>query len=68
MGSQSSKFLTVTQLAERYGVTDRTVRTWLLTSNVGLPAPVLIGTKRYFDRQKIEEWESKNTKSNTEAA
>ena len=62
------KFLSMKELTTRFGVTRSTIYHWLDSPDIALPAPVQIGNRKYFDIQKVEEWEVKNTKANNKAA
>lgn len=62
------KYINLIDLATRFGVTPRTVKKWLAARDIGLPAPVEIGNRKYFDLQQIVDWEIRNKKESVRAA
>ena len=62
------KFITIVAFAARFGVTRRTVDKWLADPRVGLPAPLRIANRMYFDLEKIAEWEADRVIASGKAA
>ena len=62
------KYVTLVEVARRFGVTGQTVRNWVARPEIGLPAPVRIGNRSFFDSAKINAWEDQRIKEATEAA
>jgi hypothetical protein len=44
-------------LCERFNVCDRTIARWQLDPKLGFPSPILINGRKYFDENKIAQWE-----------
>ena len=64
----ASKYMQLHELADRFGVTTRTVFKWLNDESVGLPRPVFIQRRNYFDREQITAWEVEQVKKIGKAA
>jgi hypothetical protein len=44
-------------LCERFNVCDRTIARWQLDPKLGFPSPILINGRKYFDENKVAQWE-----------
>ena len=62
------KYMGVRDVAERFGVSVRTVWAWLADPKIDLPRPIHIGRRCYFDRSMIADWEAKKVKEAAKAA
>ena len=62
------KKLTSNALCERYGITRRTLGRWMTDPNMGLPEPLTINFRLYFEELEIVQWERSRAASNLKAA
>jgi predicted DNA-binding transcriptional regulator AlpA len=44
-------------LLERYGVSDRSIDRWLANPDLNFPKPMVIGRRRYWDADEIDEFD-----------
>jgi hypothetical protein len=44
-------------LCDRFNVCDRTIARWQLDPKLGFPSPTVINGRKYFDENKIAQWE-----------
>jgi hypothetical protein len=44
-------------LCERFNVCDRTIARWQLDPKLRFPSPTLINGRKYFDENKLVQWE-----------
>ena len=51
--------LPTTQVANRYGVSTRSVERWQRDSKLDFPKPILINNRKYWPLSSIEAWERK---------
>ncbi|TCL70563.1 helix-turn-helix protein [Rhizobium sp. BK251] len=51
------KYLTGTQVADRYHITDVTLWRWLKDDGLCFPQPMRINRRRFFREDELVEWE-----------
>jgi predicted DNA-binding transcriptional regulator AlpA len=51
-------YLPASQVRARYGVSEVSIWRWLQNEALGFPAPIRIGTRRYWRRTDLEAWEA----------
>ncbi len=64
----ATKYIELNDLAKRFGLCSKTIKKWASNPRLGMPAPVEIARRKYFDIEAIEAWEAANTKQATKAA
>ena len=55
--SHPSRKLPTRLLCERFNVCDRTIARWQLDPKLGFPSPIVINGRKYFDENKVVQWE-----------
>lgn len=55
--SSSKRKIPVKKVAERFGVTVRTIDRWIVDEDLGFPDPIYINKRRYVDEEQLECWE-----------
>ncbi len=55
--SRSKQFLTKPNLAKRWQKTSRTIDRWVESPPAGFPAPVILGGRKHWDLDLIEDYE-----------
>jgi hypothetical protein len=53
----SGRKLPTRLLCERFNVCDRTIARWQIDPKLGFPSPIVINGRKYFDENKIAQWE-----------
>jgi hypothetical protein len=64
----SGRKLTTPKVADRYGVTTRSVERWGLDPKLQFPRPLLINRRKYWDENELQIWERKRATSAATAA
>ena len=55
--SRDKQFLTKPSLARRWQKTPRTIDRWVESQPLGFPVPVILGGRKHWDLDLIEEYE-----------
>jgi predicted DNA-binding transcriptional regulator AlpA len=58
MSSPAVEYVHAVTVAKEFGVTRRTIGTWIHDPKMGFPRPTKINTRMYFERPAIEAWKS----------
>jgi hypothetical protein len=66
--NQPKHYLAATRLRDRYGISAMTEWRWLHDEALGLPKPVLIQGRKYYDLGEIELWERRRAALSGKAA
>ena len=68
MGEVVVRWFSTNNLADRFGVTPRTLMTWEQTRPNGFPLPVKVNRRNYWREEEIVAWEQSLIASRQEVA
>ena len=58
--AQTDRYVSQHFVMQRFGVTDRTIRSWRTTPELNFPAPLFVGNKYRYLYSEIIAWEQAN--------